>query len=97
MKTFERNSNIVLTRILEEYLLIALRTDGRKKAIIRQLNASGANIWKLLESGKSEAEIIDIIQQQNKQISKERIAFDIQVFLQSLCDNGFLHESSFRL
>ncbi len=69
------------------YWLLDARSDGGKIPKPFELNETAANVWKMLEEGKSAKEIAQCFTEDNEEQEKE-IQKDIEEFIQELRKNN---------
>ena len=81
---YSPETDIVLEKILDEYVLVRLPSGDRKNARTVQINATGAKIWELLEEGKEV--LSDLYEGTETDILKN----DITAFLDALYASGYL-------
>lgn len=80
---------IVFSAVCGEQLLIATRRARGKCPYVKQLNATGAYFWSLLEQG---LELEDMIQTAARryQVEPERIRPGLVRFMEELAEHGYL-------
>ncbi len=94
MITYNPEKDIVLEKVLDEYVLIRLQTEGRKHSRTVQINETGAVIWKLLTDGKDPESVLMKLSQTFEGVEKDTLKADIEVFLESLCFAGYLRKNT---
>ena len=92
MITYSPEKDIVLEKVLDEYVLIRLQTEGRKHSRTVQINETGAAIWKMLADGKDPESILVKLSQEFEGVQKDTLRADIESFLESLCFAGYLRK-----
>lgn len=90
MNNYIVDNNTVITEIMGQYILVALKTADRKRPCIRQLNSTGAFIWKMLEQKKRMPEIVDAVCSRFDLNDTSKVEQDLRLFMKSLCDAGYL-------
>ena len=83
--------NVILREIAGEYILIPTGSMALKFTGVFAISESGVAIWKFLNEGKSEEEIISLLLEEYE-VEKEGLTADVKEFLQSLREKGLLFE-----
>ena len=90
---YSPETDIVLEKILEEYVLVRLLTGDRKHSRTVQIIATGAKIWKLLKEGKDSSLIAETLSESYEGIEIDILKKDIASFLDSLYASGYLKKT----
>ena len=90
MITYTPEKDIMLEKVLDEYVLVYLQTGEREHSRTVQINRTGADIWKLLEARTDPKTITETLSKKYEGTLKETIEHDIKVFLESLYSLGYL-------
>lgn len=89
MKRYKIQPGIVLTQVCGESLLVATRLARGKCPYVKQLNATGAYFWTLLEQG-IEPDRMVLSAAQHYGVSPERVGPGLLQFLEDLEKSGYL-------
>ena len=81
--------NVILREIAGEYILIPTGSMALKFTGIFAINELGVSVWKFLEEGKEEGEIISSLMQEYE-VDEETLTADVKDFLQSLREKELL-------
>ena len=87
---YSPETDIVLEKILDEYVLVRLPSGDRKNARTVQINATGAKIWELLEEGKDLSGIAEVLSDLYEGTETDILKNDITAFLDALYASGYL-------
>lgn len=80
---------IVLTQVCGECMLVATRPARGKCPYVKQLNATGAFFWRLLEQGMDTEDMVQAAAVRYG-ATPERIRPGLLLFLEDLKKNGYL-------
>ena len=83
--------NVILREIAGEYILIPTGSMALKFTGVFAVSELGVAVWKLLQEGKSEGEIIDSLLEEYE-VDRETLTSDVKEFLQSLRDKELLFD-----
>lgn len=82
---YRRQAGIV-ARAADAHLFLS----GSKLNAIHELNPTGAAIWKLLETPRSETEIVDIFAAAYPERSRTELTHDVKSVLDALHEAGYV-------
>ena len=74
--------NYILTQVAEEYLVVAVGSEADKFNGMLQLNDTGAYIWKKLEEGLPDTEIVAAMMDHFEDVDKQTAEKELADFLQ---------------
>lgn len=83
--------NVILREIAGEYILIPTGSMALKYTGVFAISSLGVSVWKLLEEGKSEEEIISSLLEEYE-VDRETLERDVRDFLQSLREKELLFD-----
>lgn len=89
MTRYNIRPGVVLVEVCGERMLVAARAARGKCPYVKQLNATGAYFWALLEQGFARDEMISTAAA-HYQVDPERIRPGLLQFLEDLRRNGYL-------
>ncbi len=83
--------NVILREIAGEYILIPTGSMALKYTGVFAISSLGVSVWKLLEEGKSEEEIISSLLE-DYEVDRETLERDVREFLESLREKELLFD-----
>lgn len=83
--------NVILREIAGEYILIPTGSMALKFTGVFAVSELGVAIWQLLQEGKEENEIIDLLFEEYD-VDKDTLISDVKDFLQSLREKELLFD-----
>lgn len=89
MTQYKIQPGIVLVQVCGEQMLVATRAARGKCPYVKQLNATGAYFWTLLEQRLETEEMVQTASV-HYQVEPERIRPGLLQFLENLRQNGYL-------
>lgn len=93
MNIYQPEKDIVLAEILGEYLLVSLKNGERKRPDIRQINPTGAFIWKMFEQGNELRDIVKALREAYDLYDEAETEKDVFLFAEALCNAGYLRKT----
>lgn len=89
MTRYNIQPGVVLVEVCGEQMLVAARAARDKCPYVKQLNATGAYFWTLLEQGFAPDEMVSTAAAHYR-VEPERIRPGLLQFLEDLRQNGYL-------
>ena len=89
---YKIRDGIVLSKICDEYLLISGKEARKSCPSVTQINDTGAYIWKMLEAGMDENEMIMEILSEYELDEDTDISDMMNEYINVLKNNGYLIE-----
>ncbi len=86
-------SDYKLRKVANEYVVVAVGRELSRFNGMISLNETGAFLWKLLEQEISKEDVVERLCQEF-QVTNEKAAYDVNVFVEKLRDAGVLEEYS---
>lgn len=83
------NSNYVLKKVADSYIVVALGGDVVDLNTIISLNDTGAFIWKLLENETTKEDIV-LAMLNEYDVTKDQAINDVDTFIQKMTEAGLL-------
>lgn len=83
--------NVILREIAGEYILIPTGSMALKYTGVFAISSLGVSVWKLLEAGKSEEEIVTELLEEYE-VDRETLEHDVREFLNSLREKELLFD-----
>lgn len=90
--THKIRSGIVLAKICDEYLLISSKFAREFCPSVMQINETAAYIWKMLEKGMSDEEMLQSITAEYEVSDEQEIEVMLNEYLQIMADKGYFQE-----
>ena len=87
---YKTRPGTVLTRICDEYMIIASRAAREYCPSAIQINETGAYIWKMVEKGLDTNEMISNILKEYELDKQKDVSHLLNEYLMTLQENGFL-------
>ena len=87
---YEIQKGIVLTRVCDEFLLVAARPARGICPYVKLINNTGAFFWQLVEEGVSFSEMVDRAVA-HYHAPREQIENDLKAFLLELTAQKYIH------
>ena len=90
MLRYRTRPGVVLSSVCGEYVLVAAKSVRDSVPFVSQLNESSAFLWRLLESGAGEAELMEAVQEAYELPDPEMAREAIHDCLQTMLQAGYL-------
>lgn len=89
---YQVRKGIVLTKICDEYLLVAAKEARKYCPAVIQINETAAKIWELIRANKNTDEIIDYFSEMYEVDNSEEMVSKVTDFIRTMHDRGYLLE-----
>ncbi len=87
---FKTRPGVVLTEICGEFLLVSAASARDQCPYVNQVNESFAFLWKRLENGCSEKELVDALLQEYEFPNADLAVQEVKAFLTQQVDKGYV-------
>ena len=79
----------IIREVMGQYIAVAVGEAARDFRGMVKLNATAAQIWKLIDAGLDENGIVDTMLDEFD-VDRETLCADVRMIIKELCDGGFV-------